>query len=251
MNIASGLDALNMLNNDGEGAKHENKFTPFKAGESKTVKILSTQDVVAAYTYSIYRKVPTFVPEEMPKLSKKGYPVENLTPWDKASQYHYDLSEAQRDHHSQEGYKYAIKPRYAFGFYDLDEEELIIIDFSKKQAKSLHEAIMRQEKKIGKKAFTLEKTNPAVKSDTQVILTPEDLEDLTDKQQEAFDKAPEEFDKEMFEDLFYVQDEQQMVESLHSVGFDVTKIGFEAPTSEEAQPAQTAEVNEEDPTENF
>ena len=246
--ITSGLDALEALVNGGEDSV-ENKFTSFKSGDTRKVKVIALGDVKEALTYSIFKVVNTFSPETPPKLSRKGFPVENLTPFDLAWQYHQDQSTEFGDKASQEAGKYRIKQRFAFGFYDLDEKEMIVIDFSKKQATTLYGVLKKQADKLDKRAFELEKSGTG--TNTTVSLTPEPLDDLTDAQQKAFEEAPEEFDKSLFENLYYVMDEEQQLEALTKAGFDVTLIGFEKPSADESEPAQTAEVNEEDPTENF
>ena len=60
------------------------------------------------------------------------------------------------------------------------------------------------------------------------MLSPLDLDDLTDKQRANFEKAPEEFDHAVFNGIWYEQDEAQQVVLLRQAGFDVTKIGYSA-----------------------
>lgn len=244
MNITSGLDALNMLNDEQQG--QQNEFTSLKSGDSKKVRIINFGDFVGVHTYSIFKVVNTFTPKNLAKLSANGYPVEDLTPFDLAWKYHKDQSEEFGDHHSTEASKYRLKPRFAFGFYDLDAKELIVVDFSKKQAQALISVIKKQEDKLDKRAFDLEKSGTG--TGTTVSLTPEPLDDLTDAQQKAFDEAPEAFDKSKFEGLYFEQDEEQMIESLKLAGFDVSLIGYDnAPKQEEENPFEDAE----DPTQQF
>lgn len=243
MNVTSGLDALNLLN-EVETAAHENKFSKLGSGEKRTVKVLNFGDFIGVQTYSIFKKVNTFVPEVAPKLSAKGFPVDALTPFDKAWQYWQDKSEKFGDEASQEAGQFRIKPRFAIGFYDLDAKECIVIDFSKNQARDIISIIQRNEKKLGKKAFELEKSGTG--TSTKVVLTPLDLEDLSAEQETAFNKAPASFDKSLFENLYFVQNEEQMVESLKATGFDVSLIGLEGGT-----PVAETVNAEEDPTANF
>ncbi|UBH21926.1 hypothetical protein LAU42_09125 [Macrococcus armenti] len=244
VNVTSGLDALNLLN-DVESAAHENKFSKLGSGQTRTVKVLNWGDFIGVQTYSIFKQVNTFVPEVAPKLSAKGFPVDNLTPFDKAWQYWQDKSEKFGDEASQEATKYRIKPRFAVGFYDLDEKTCIVIDFSKNQAKDVLGIIQKNEKKLTKKAFELEKSGTG--TSTKVVLSPLDLDDLTPEQETAFNEAPKEFDKTLFENLYFVQNEEQMVESLKGAGFDVSLIGLEGGTPVTAD----AETQEDDPTANF
>ncbi|MDF1511646.1 hypothetical protein PZE06_26580, partial [Robertmurraya sp. DFI.2.37] len=132
-----------------------------------------------------------------------GFPVENLTPWDKAWKYHKDLSEDFSDHHGQEAGKYRAKQRFAMGFFDLTSGEPIIVDVSKAQAQAIHAVIKKFEKKLGKVAFELSKSGSG--TTTTVSLTPViDMDDeLTPEQRANFDKAPDVFDMSLFDGLLY------------------------------------------------
>lgn len=250
-NITSGLDALDMLKDEQQA--QGNEFTSLKSGDTKKVKILNFGDFIGVHSYSIFKVVNTFVPEKLAKLSNNGYPVENLSVFDKAWKFHKDKSEEFGDHHSTEASKYRLKPRFAFGFYDLDTKEMIVIDFSKTQAQGLIKVINKQNEqgRLGKRAFELEKSGTG--TSTTVSLTPEPLDDLTDEQAKAFEEAPEEFDKALFEGLYYVMDEEQQKESLKLAGFNLADIGEES--TEEAQPTVQADENPfegaEDPTQEF
>ena len=246
--ITSGLDALSMLKDEQQGS--QNEFSSLKSGDTRKVKIIDFGDFIGVHTYSIFKVVNTFTPEKMPKLSANGYPVDELTPFDKAWKYHKDLSEEFGDHHSTEASKYRLKPRFAFGFYDLDEKKFIVLDFSKKQAQGLIQVIQKQadQGRLGKRAFELSKNGQG--TGTTVTLTPEPLDDLTPEQAKAFEEAPAEFDKSLFEGLYFVMNEEQQIEALTQAGFDVSLIGLTP-----KQGGDTAEESPfkgaEDPTEQF
>lgn len=248
MQITSGLDALSMLKDEQQGA--QNEFSSLKSGDTRKVKIIEFGDFIGVHTYSIFKVVNTFTPEKLAKLSANGYPVESLTPFDLAWKYHKDLSEEFGDHHSTEASKYRLKPRFAFGFYDLDEKKFIVLDFSKKQSQGLISVIQKQSEqgRLGKRAFELSKNGTG--TGTTVTLTPEPLDDLTPEQEKSFQEAPAEFDKALFDGLYYVMDEEQQVEALTQAGFDVSLIGLSP-----KQGGDTAEDNPfaaaEDPTQNF
>lgn len=246
--ITSGLDALAMLNDEQTGT--QNEFSSLKSGDSRKVRIMAFGDFIGVHTYSIFKVVNTFTPKNLAKLSQSGYPVENLTPFDLAWKYHQDKSEEFGDSHSKEAGKYRLKPRFAFGFYDLDEKKFIVLDFSKNQAAGLIKVIQKQHEqgRLGKRAFELSKDGQG--TSTTVSLTPEPLDDLTPEQAKAFEEAPEEFDKSLFENLYYVMDEEEQIEALTKAGFDVSLIGLTP-----KQGGDTAEDNpfegSEDPTEQF
>lgn len=234
MSNLTGKDALNALN-AGTDEGNSNEFSSFKSGTTYIVKVLGTTDLMTFDSYGIYKQVNSFVAKNPSKKSAKGYPVDNLTPWDKAWKYHKDKSEEFSDKHSQEASKYKPKQRFAMGFFDLDSGEQIVIDVSKKQAQALHGAIMKNEKRLGTFAFELSKEGEG--KDTIVSLTPM-LDELSDKQQKNFDNAPEEFDTSKFDGILYEMEEDEQVGKLVEAGFDVSLIGLEPPKQDEAAEAK-------------
>lgn len=224
--IINGQAALDALNQTDEGGGKDVEFASFKSGTTYTVKVLGTADLFSFYSYGIYKKVNSFVAKNPSKKSAKGYPVDDLTPWDLAWKYHKDLSEDYTDAHGQEAGKYRVKQRFAFGFIDLDSGEPIIVDVSKKQGQAIYAAIKKYEKKLGKIAFELSKQGES--TSTTVSLTPiiDMDEDLTDEQRKNFDEAPAEFDHALFDGLLYEADEAEQIELLTQAGFDVSLIGL-------------------------
>ncbi|MCM3314851.1 hypothetical protein M3626_20865 [Psychrobacillus sp. MER TA 17] len=239
--ILSGAGALDALNNDGQGGGSDKDWTKFNGGSKYVVKVIGMHDLFAFYSYGIFKQVNSFVAKNPSKKTDKGFPVDNLTPWDKAFLYHRDKSKEFGDKHSNEAYKYKPELRYALGFFDLDAGERIVIDVSKKQAQSIRTALAKYEKKIGKLAFELSKDSNGTASLTPII----DMdEDLTDKQRKNFDEAPTEFNIEEFHGILYEQDEQQMVELLAKAGFDVSLIGYSAAANDPNDEA--VEISEDD-----
>src|SRR5690625_351307 len=119
----SGADALNELNKTNDGGGSNVEFSPFKSGTTYTVKVLGTSDLISFYSYGIFKQVNSFVAKNPSKKSAKGFPIENLTPFDKAWKYHADKSEKFGDEHSQEAYKYRARQRFATGFIGFDPGE--------------------------------------------------------------------------------------------------------------------------------
>jgi hypothetical protein len=237
----AGVDAISALNDAG-GDEKKTEFTSFKSGSSFMVKVLGTADLITFYSYGIFKQVNSFVAANPSKKSAKGFPVENLTPWDKAWKYHKDLSEDFSDHHGQEAAKYKAKQRFAMGFFDLSSGQPIIVDVTKNQAQAIHAVIQKFEKKLGKVAFELSKQGSG--TTTSVSLTPiiDMDEDLTPEQRANFDKAPAEFDMSLFDGLLYEADEKEQTESLVAAGFDISLIGLTLDQNEQAT---------QDPTEQF
>lgn len=223
----AGEDALNALNETNEGGGNNTEFTSFKSGTTYFVKVLGTADLISFYSYGIFKQVNSFVAKNPSKKTPNGFPVENLTVWDKAYLYHKNKSKDFTDKHGQEASKYRAKQRFAMGFFDLDSGEPIIIDVSKNQAQAIHGAIKKYEKRLNKLAFELSKEGSG--TSTTVSLTPvlDMEEDLTEQQRANFDKAPAEFDMTLFDGLLYEADEDEQIELLKQAGFDVTLIGYE------------------------
>lgn len=248
-NYASGTDALNALNRT-DDASNGMEFTSFKSGSTFFVKALGVADLIQFFSYGIFKQVNSFVAEKPSKKSAKGYPIDDLTPWDKAWKYHKDLSEEFSDSHGQEAGKYRAKERFAMGFFDLTSGEPIIVDVSKNQAQAIHGVITRNEKRLDKMAFELSKQGSG--TSTTVSLTPVTFpdEDLTDAQRANLDKAPEAFDMTLFNGILFEADEKQQIENLVQAGFDISLIGLEAPKQDANQGAAQTEgeaEGEDDP----
>lgn len=206
------------------------EFSPFKSGTTYVVKVLGTADLITFYSYGIYKKVNSFVAKNPSKKSKKGYPIENLTPWDKAWKYHTDKSKSFNDHHSKEAQKYRAKQRFAMGFYDLSKGKPIIVDLSKNQAQAIYSVIQKYKDRLDQFAFELSKTGSGTNTTVSLTLIPL-LDDLTEEQRKNFENAPDEFDMSLFDGILYEMDEDEQIEKLHEVGFDVTLIGYEPPSA--------------------
>ncbi|RDV27748.1 hypothetical protein [Lysinibacillus capsici] len=223
MNFTTGADALAALNASSE-TKNSREFTSLKSGSKFIVRVIDKAAVQMAYSYGIFKQVNSFVAKEPSTKTPNGFPTDNLTPWDKAYKYHKDKSKDFNDEHGQEASKYRAKQRFAMAFFDLDKGDYIIVDLSKKQAQSIATVISKNESKLGKKAFELEKVGSG--TSTSVMLSPLDLEDLTEKQRTNFESAPTEFDQSVFNGIWYEQNEAQMIELLKQAGFDVSLIGY-------------------------
>ena len=235
----AGADALNALNDTNDGSGGGMEFAPFKSGTTYIVKVLGTADLISFYSYGIYKRVNSFVAKNPSKKSKKGYPVENLTPWDKAWKYHADKSKEWGDKHSQEAQKYRARQRFAMGFFDLDSGEPIIVDLSKNQAQAVHSVIQKYKDRLDQFAFELSKTGSGTNTAVSLTLIPL-LDDLTEQQRKNFENAPAEFDMKLFDGILYEMDEDEQIEKLHEAGFDVTLIGYDVPS-----PKQDEQSDEE------
>lgn len=251
--VTYGLDAISALNDEGGSSGSGPEFSSFKSGTTYKVKVLGLHDLSAEYTYGIYKKVNSFAATKPSKKSAKGNPIANYTPWDLAWKYHKDRSDDWQDEHGQEAAKYRPTQRFAFGFINLETGEPIIIDLSKKQGQVVYSVIQRNEKRLDKKYFELSKTGTGM--NTVVMMSAEDLDELTDKEREHFDNAPKEFDKEMLKNVWVRKSEKEQVELLMDAGFDVSLIGFDPDIKSEKgnseEPPRQTEEESNDPTLQF
>lgn len=243
-----GADALDALETEKGGSGIE--FYSLKSGTSVKVRALGLRDMIRFRSYGIYKKVNSFVAEEPSTYSDKDYPKSNLTPWDKAFEYYSNLAFEEKNEKvqkelRQEGRKYLGKDRYALGFVNLETGMPIIIDFSKKQARTVHGAMKKNEKKLDKKAFEIEKSGSG--TDTVVSATPLDLDDLNEKEAKHFAAQDgKEFDMELFDDVLYVADEQEQVELLAEGGFDVSLIGYSVGEGGAPAPDKVGDIEDDD-----
>ena len=118
-------------------------------------------------------------------------------------------------------------------FFNLTDGAPIIVDLTKNQAQAVAASITKYEKKLGKIAFELSKDGDGTA--TKVSLTPilDMEEDITDKERANFEKAPEAFPDDIFNGIWFEQDETQMLESLKLANFDISLIGYSATSSAE------------------
>lgn len=233
----TGADALNALQQTNDGGS-DKQFTSFKSGSSFKVRVMSAADLMVFRSYGVFKQVNSFVAKEPSQYNAKGFPQSNLTVWDKASEFFAKQAFETDDKDKQlelrnEAYKYRGKERFALGFIDLDTGAPIVVDLSKKQALTVHSVIKKNEAKLDKKAFELEKTGSG--TSTTVMLSPIDLDDLNDKQAENFAKFDgQAFDHDNFNGILYEADTDEQIKLLGQAGFDVSLIGLSASQSEAA-----------------
>jgi len=221
-----GEEADSLLNTEEGGGSNNAKFSSFKSGTTYTVKVIGVKDYFQFYNYGIYEKVDSFCAENPSKKTAKGFPVENLTPWDKAFRYYKDLSQDWTDEYSQKASLYKPKSRFAMAFFDLTTGEVFAIDVSSKQKAAIKTTIDKYAKKLDRMAFELSKNGSS--TGTVVSLSPiiDMEEDLTPEQRANFDKAPTEIDMTQFFSAPYIANEKEQIEALVKAGFDISLIGL-------------------------
>lgn len=247
-NILTGEDALTALDAGAE-EKVKNEFTRLKSNSSFIVKVPGL-NVISAYVYGNFEnpKIYSFVAEEESKKTDKGFPVEDLTPFDKAYVHYKDQSDDWQDEMAAKANVYRAEQKFTFGFYDLDgvgdkgnpEVKPIMVEFTRNQARVIRDAIVKNEKYLDKLAFTLSKQGTGRETVVSLTVIPM-IDELSEKQRENFDKSPDEFDAKNFEGLYYVADEEEQITRLIEAGFDVSLIGLEAPKKAKEDEGEDAE----------
>lgn len=232
--VQIGLGALAGLTSEVVAeTKKEGVFTKFPIGSSFKVRVLGVEDVASFLNYGIYGVVDSFVAKNPPTVNERGFVVDNLTVWDKASKFLYDkaakaTTEAQAEELRKEAGKYRAKTRAIMAFIDLDTNLPIFVDVSQAQFKVIYGVITKNAKKLDKKAFELEKSGSG--TSTTVSLTMLDLDDeddITEKQRENFKSWDgKSIDPSGFEGLNYEADEAQQIAFLRQGKFDPALIGY-------------------------
>ena len=195
-------------------------LVPFKSGSSYKVRLASDEDFVEYYAASVFKVFHTT-------------PVEPGNLYQKAADILFEdakkaKTEAEAEELRSQARQLKPKPRYLFGFINLDDGQPIIVDVSKAQAQVLIKAIDKYAKKIDKIAFELSKEGSG--RDTIVSLAPVlDMDDdLTDQQRAHFEKAAGmAIPDDLYENVLTVKSEAEQIEDLKAFGFDVSRLGIE------------------------
>ncbi|SHE67661.1 hypothetical protein SAMN05444392_102334 [Seinonella peptonophila] len=135
-------------------------------------------------------------------------------------------------------YDLKAKPKILFGFFTLESGDEIVIEFTRKQGKALASQIQEYGESVYTVPFKLSKMGE--KTETTVMLTPVmNITSLNETQKSHFEAtAGQVFNQELFSKVLYTKSDEQMIQDLTKIGFDVTRIGFEVP---EVDPIKTDE----------
>ncbi|MCS1350353.1 hypothetical protein [Mechercharimyces sp. CAU 1602] len=205
-----------------------------KSGSSFKVRVPSTEDFVEYFAHGVFGKFYT-TPCTKPGGEEDYY--------DKAVDHLYTKVNEEEDEDKKQvlrdqAYQLKAKPRYLFGFINLEDGLPLIVDLTKNQAKSVISAIDKYTKKIG--TFPFELSKEGMKMATKVSLTPViDEDDLTEQERKHFEStAGKAFDDLLYEKVLKVRKEEEQIEDLKAFGFDVRKLGVEdevTPIEDEGQ----------------
>jgi len=197
-----------------------------KSGTTLKVRVLSKNDSAEYFAASVY-KVFNTTPVAPGNLYQKAANI--LFEQAKSA-----ATQAEADELKAKARALKPKPRYLFGFINLENGEPIVIDLSKAQAQVIYQALEKYEKKIGKVAFELSKSGTG--TSTVVSFSPVlDMdEDLTEVERKNFEEAGgKEFPAELFEKVLYMKTEEEQLADLKAFGFDVSLLGLEGSSESE------------------
>lgn len=207
--VVKGLNAIEKLNETRETNKNALKY--LKAGESLVVSIPSTEEVAQVYTHGVFGVFNTC---QCTKEDLFDQAVDYLY-----SQANNETNEDRKKELKDKAYQLKAKPRFLFGFHDLETGEPILIDASKKQGQTLFTVITEYAEELGSYAFKLSKAEGGVMSLTPI------LKGLTNTQKDNFEATKgKELDGKLYENAIFKRDLNGQKEDLKKFGFDLSLI---------------------------
>lgn len=181
-----------------------------KSGTAFKVRVPSVDEVVEVYIHSVYEVF-------------YSTPCTRDDLYDKATDLIYADAKKLADAKDEKGaeavrkiaYQLKAKPRYLFGFINLEDGQPVIFDLSKKQAQGVITAIKKNEKRLGQLAFEISKTGSG--QSTTVGFNPIAFveEDLTAQELKHFNEsAGKEIAEEVYANCLYVKKPEEQAEDL-------------------------------------
>lgn len=213
--IVKGLNAIEKLNETKENSKNALRY--LKAGDSIIVSVPSTEEVAQVFVHGVFGV-----------FNSCQCTKEDL--YDKAVDYLYSKANEETNEEikkdlKDKAYQLKAKPRFLFGFHDLETGEPLLIDASKKQGQSLFSIISEYKDELNQYAFKLSKADGGVLSLTPV------LKGLTKDQKENFEATKgKELDPSLYEKAIFKRDINGQKEDLKKFGFDLSLI-IDEPTN--------------------
>jgi hypothetical protein len=200
-----------------EKASYEKLLKTMKSGSSYRVRIASANDFAMYESHGVFGKggsgiftTPCVHGNDCPycKAVKEMYEEYNTTKDEEVKGTAGQLKK---------------KERYLLGFVNLADNSPIILDFSKKQAAQITQAIKKYGKKIEKYAFEISKSGSGQATIVSLdIIVDED--DLTEEERKNFTASKGfSFQDEHFE-VLQVKTIEESLEDLAKFGFDISRI---------------------------
>src|SRR5690625_7759156 len=115
-NVLTGTDAFDALS-EGTEETANNEFTYLRSGDEFIVKVPGI-NMISEYVYgSFAKKIYSFIAENPSEKTDKGFPKDNLTPFDKAYRYYKDQSDDWQDEMRQEANHFRATRKFKIGLY--------------------------------------------------------------------------------------------------------------------------------------
>lgn len=240
---------MSYISKKGERAKesamqeggNNNVLKSFKSGTTYKVRVPSATDFVEYYNHSVY-KVFYSTPCTRASGQEDMYDKAVDLIYKDANNAKKAGDESRAEDLKQKAYQLKAKPKYLFGFFDLEEDgEPLIIDVSKKQAQALITGIEKFSKRLDKTAFEISKTGTGTSTTVSIMPVLDIDEDLTEAEQEAFKNTKgKEFPEELYGKVFKTKSTDEQIEDLKAFGFDVGRLGYE---TDEVTPIEDSDEN--------
>ncbi len=225
------------------GNKAFESLVSFKSGTTYIVRVPSVNDFVEYFSHGVFK---VFYSSTCTKTVGKEdlYCKAATLLYEDANKAKSGGDEELAKEIRQQAYQLKAKPRYLFGFFNVEDGEPILIDVSKKQAQALITAIDKYETRINSMPFEISKTGTG--TGTTVSLFPM-LESLRDKQQKNFDETIDRvFPEDLYSKVLYAKEESKQVEDLVAFGFDVNRLGIEIDDTDSVTPVDDPDFNDDD-----
>lgn len=233
-----------------------------KSGTSFKVRVPSEEEVVEVFMHSVYE---TFYSTPCTRDDLYDKAVALLRADQKKAQEDGDekLAEVLGNH----AYALTAKPRYLFGFYNLEDGAEMIVDLSKKQAQGVISTVKKNAKRLNQLAFEISKTgsgqSTVVGFDPLMFLD----EDLTPQELKHYQATEGKvIAEDVYANCLYVKNEGEQAEDLqayelkakkdkkHPLDLRLTeRLGLEKQQEEPQDDGQATEIEieETDLTEEF
>lgn len=197
-------------------------LVPLKSGTTYKVRVPSTEDYVEWFAHSVYGKFFT-TPCTKPSGKADLYDQAVDLLYQDAREAQKAGDEAKAKELRDQAYSLKAKPRYLFGFFNLEDGAEIIVDLTRAQARAVVAAIEEYAQQINQFAFKLTKTGSG--TTTQVSLSPI-ISGLSEAERKHFEvTAGKAFDESLYGKVLKINSEEEQIEDLRKFGFDVSRLG--------------------------
>lgn len=219
------------------GDKPKKRF--LKSGESIVVRIPSTKDFKEYKSHGGLFLSEKFQIYNCACLAH----VNGFDPYDKAVKELYTDLDGLKETKGEKSDEFKVlnklvydlraKKKILLGFFDLETGDEIVLELTHNQGKTIAAQIQEYGESVYEIPFKISKQG--TKTETTVTLMPiMNKVTLNGTQAKNFGAtAGQIFNQELFSKVLYTKTDEQMIKDLNTIGFDVTRIGYEVPEMDE------------------